>query len=136
MEIAGAALATVIARFIETTWCCLETAIQNGVKLRFGNILKDNTVLRHDFWLYTFPILGNEVVWGIGFTMYSVIMGHLGSDAVTMWCVTVPLGCLAAFVFHLPVLAVFFIINLDEIVKLPAVYLHYKKYLWVRNLTK
>lgn len=57
-------------------------------------------------------------------------------DAVTMWCVTVPLGCLAAFVFHLPVLAVFFIINLDEIVKLSAVYLHYKKYLWVRNLTK
>ena len=28
------------------------------------------------------PILGNELVWGVGFTMYSVIMGHLGSDAV------------------------------------------------------
>ena len=56
-------------------------------------------------------------------------------DAVTMWCVTVPLGFLTAFVFRLPVLAVYGIINLDEMVKLPAVYRHYKKYLWVKNLT-
>ena len=28
------------------------------------------------------PVLGNELVWGCGFTMYSVIMGHLGTDAV------------------------------------------------------
>ena len=53
-----------------------------------------------------------------------------------MWCVTVPLGFLSAFVLDLPVLAVFFIINLDEIVKLPAVYRHYKKYLWVKDLTQ
>ena len=38
--------------------------------------------LRHDFWKYTTPVLGNEIVWGVGFTMYSVIMGHLGTDAV------------------------------------------------------
>ena len=56
-------------------------------------------------------------------------------DTVTMWCVTVPLGLLAAFVFRLPVLAVYCIVNMDEIVKLPAVYRHYKKYKWVRNLT-
>lgn len=35
-----------------------------------------------DFWHYTTPVLGNELVWGCGFTMFSVIMGHLGSDAV------------------------------------------------------
>lgn len=29
----------------------------------------------------------------------------------------------------------FFIINLDEMIKLPAVYKHYKKYLWVKDLT-
>ena len=34
------------------------------------------------------------------------------------------------------VLTVYFLLNLDEFVKLPAVYRHYKKYLWVRNLTK
>ena len=36
----------------------------------------------------------------------------------------------------LPVMVVYCIVNLDEIVKLPAVYLHYKKYVWVRNITR
>ncbi len=85
-----------------------------------------------------FLSLATKIVWGVGFTMYSVIMGHLGSDAVaanSMWCITVPLGLLTAFMLKLPVLAVYFIVNLDEIVKLPAVYRHYKKYKWVKDLT-
>ncbi len=56
-------------------------------------------------------------------------------DAVTLWCITVPLGCLCAFVFKFPVLFVYFVLNLDEIVKLPAVYRHYRKYGWVKNIT-
>lgn len=55
-------------------------------------------------------------------------------DAVTLWCVTVPLGCLCAFVLKLPVLAVYFVLNLDEIVKLPVVFRHYRKYGWVKNI--
>lgn len=38
--------------------------------------------LQKDFWKYSLPVLGNELVWGCGFTMYTVIMGHLGADAV------------------------------------------------------
>ena len=56
-------------------------------------------------------------------------------DTITMWCITVPLGFLAAFTLRLPVAAVYFIVNMDEIVKLPAVYRHYKKYKWVKDLT-
>ena len=56
-------------------------------------------------------------------------------DAVTLWCFTVPVGLLAAFVLKWPVLAVYFIVNSDEIVKLPAVYLHYGKYKWLKDLT-
>lgn len=56
-------------------------------------------------------------------------------DAVTLWCFTVPVGFLAAFVLKWPVPAVYFLINLDEIVKLPAVYRRYKKYIWLRDLT-
>ena len=52
-----------------------------------------------------------------------------------MWCITVPLGMLAAFVLKLPVPAVYLIVNLDEMIKLPAVYRHYKKYKWVKDLT-
>ena len=53
-----------------------------------------------------------------------------------MWSFAVPFGFLAAFWLKLPVLVVYLIINLDEIVKMPAVYLHYKKYVWVRNITR
>ncbi len=52
-----------------------------------------------------------------------------------MWCITVPLGFLTAFMLKPPVLSVYFIVNLDEIVKLPAVYRHYRKYKWVKDLT-
>lgn len=45
-------------------------------------MLRGNRELWRTFWKYTTLILGNEVVWGIGFTMGSVIIGHLGSDAV------------------------------------------------------
>ena len=75
MEIASAALATVISRVIEVIWCILETAKKDSVKLRASNIIRDDKLLRYDFWKYTAPVLGNEIVWGVGFTMYSVIMG-------------------------------------------------------------
>lgn len=57
-------------------------------------------------------------------------------DTITLWCVTVPMGFIAAFVLNMPVLSVYFIMTLDEIVKLPAVYRHYKKYHWVKDLTQ
>ncbi|MDE7094222.1 MAG: MATE family efflux transporter, partial [Oscillospiraceae bacterium] len=56
-------------------------------------------------------------------------------DIVTLWAVVVPLGMIGAFVLHLPVIAVAFILTLDEFVKIPAVYKHYIKYNWVTNLT-
>lgn len=56
-------------------------------------------------------------------------------DTVTLWCVTVPLGAIAAFWLKLPVLWVYFILSLDEILKLPFVYRRYKKYKWIKDLT-
>ncbi len=258
LEIAGAAISTTIARAVEVLWCIIEASKKDRVKLRLNNILSTDKILSKDFWKYTTPVLGNEIVWGLGFTMFSVIMGHLGSDAVAassvanivknlvcclclglgsgggimignelgsgqlerakiyggrlcvlsvlggvlsglvllvvsplvlsvtnlsdtatqylkwmlvicsyymigksvncttiagiftaggdskfgflcdtvvMWCITVPLGVLAAFVLKLPVIAVYFIVSLDELLKLPAVYINYKKYKWVKDLT-
>ena len=258
MEAAGAAAATAIARAAELLWVFWELRKTGRVKIRFLYIRKPDQGLKKDFWHYTLPVLGNELVWGGGFTMYSVIMGHLGTDAVaansianivknliaslaggignggsimvgnelgagrlemakaygkklchiavvsgilsgiflllisplvlqvtdlspkaegylkwmlvmcavymvgkyvngttiggifcaggdsrfgflcdavTLWCFTVPVGLLAAFVLKWPVLAVYFIVNSDEIVKLPAVYFQYGKYKWLKDLT-
>ncbi len=96
---------------------------------------------------YLFWMLVMCVYYMVGRAMNSVVISGIFCaggdtkfgfvcDTITMWGFIVPLGALAAFVFKLPVLAVFFLLNLDEIVKLPVVYIHYKKYKWVRNLTE
>lgn len=257
----GAAIATVIARFIEMLWAVLHSLKKERCKFRWRYFIKTDTILRKDYWKYTLPVLGNELVWGVGFTMYTVIMGHLGSDAtaansianivknliacfclglgsgggimvgnelgagnlpkakeygnklcrlsviggvgsgilllaltplilwltqftyltetagehlkwmllicsvymlgksvnativsgifcaggdtkfgllcdfVTMWCVVVPAGFIAAFVFDLPVILVYLIVSMDEFIKIPFVVWRYKKYKWVKDLT-
>lgn len=259
MGIAGAALATSVSKLLEMGWAYVESLKENRVRLHMKYcFVKDKNLVR-DYWKYTTPMLGDYLVWGCGFTAYSVIMGHLGSDAVaansianivknlivsfctglgngggiivgnelgmgnqtrakeyggrlcklavisgvvsglflvaltpviirvttlspqatyylkwmlilcacymvgksinmitiagifpaggdsrfglicdavTMWVFAVPIGFLAAFVFNLPVVIVFLIINLDEIVKLPAAIIHYRKYGWLKNLTR
>jgi len=57
-------------------------------------------------------------------------------DTITLWLIVVPLGFLGAFVWELPIWVVYIFINMDEWVKMPAVFHHYRKYLWVRNLTR
>ena len=58
------------------------------------------------------------------------------SLAVMMWGLALPLAFLGAFVFNWPVLAVYACTCLDEVGKLPWVYIHYKKYKWVKDLTR
>lgn len=57
-------------------------------------------------------------------------------DTITMWCVSLPLGFLSAFVFKLPPMVVYFILCLDEFWKIPVVYKHYKNYKWLRDITR
>lgn len=259
MEIAGAALATVIANGIGLGITIDILRRKREIRIGVADIRKKEASIRSGFWKHVFPVLLNELVWGGGFTMYSVILGHLGSDAVaansianitknllicvctgfgyggsiiignllgagklteakkwgnllcrvailsgcltgvvillltpvilqlmnltetaagylkymlcissyyvigksinsmtiggifpaggdtafglkcdaiTMWCFAVPVGALAAFVWKMPVLFVYFLLNLDELVKLPAVFFHYRQYKWVNNLTE
>ncbi len=56
-------------------------------------------------------------------------------DTITLWGIVVPLGFLGAFVWELPIWVVYIFINMDEWVKIPAVFHHYFQYKWVRNLT-
>lgn len=62
------------------------------------------------------------------FDMYSL--------AVCMWGLAVPLAALGAFVFHWPIYLVYACTCIDEVGKIPWVIHHYKKYKWVKDLTK
>lgn len=55
---------------------------------------------------------------------------------ITMWCITLPLALLGTFAFHWPVMAVYVVMFTDEILKLFCLYPRYKKYLWLKNLTR
>lgn len=259
MGIAGAAVATVISKLVEMVWALAVMFMPGSIKIRLKYVLRSDKILVKDFWKYTLPFFGNQLGWGLGFTMYSVIMGHMGSDAaaansianivknlaicvctgvaiassvmvgtllgqgkrdlakaygnlllniaiitgivagaiilcvipfvslftgltdtaqgylkvmlivcsyyvigksinmtvvagifpaggdskfgcicdiLTMWAVTVPIGLVAAFILKLPVLWVYILINTDEIIKLPAVFWNFRRYKWLKNLTR
>ena len=62
------------------------------------------------------------------FDMYSL--------AICMWGLAVPLAALGTFLFKWPVLLVYAFTCLDEVGKIPWVIIHYKKYKWVKDLTR
>ena len=58
------------------------------------------------------------------------------SVLIATWCFAIPLALIACFVLHLPVMAVYVIMCLDELVKVPFIRWRYNKYIWLKNLTK
>ena len=82
MGVSGVALATAISRVMELLGCILVSICSKEVKLDLRYLFIRNKPLLSDFVKLALPALGNDVVWGVGFSMYSVILGHLGSDAV------------------------------------------------------
>ncbi len=80
MGIKGAALATVLATVVQFLWSVGYVLCRiRAVKFSLRSCEKKLFVR---FWQKTVPLLINNLAWGIGFSMYSVIMGHLGTDAV------------------------------------------------------
>lgn len=261
LGILGAAIATAIARAIELIICLVHSAVNKRIKLRASAIFGRHPELFRDFVRYAVPALLNDIVWGVGFSMYSVIMGRLGTggdvvaanaiasvarnlakiaasgfatssaivvgkalganklkeakvyadrmivltfltclvgavvilisrpfvinyaeltdqarsylstmlyisayyvfgqalnttlicgifraggdvkygfymDIIDMWLFAVPLGLLAAFVWKLPVMVVYFLIFLDEFVKMPFIFYRYKQNKWLKNITR
>jgi putative MATE family efflux protein len=259
LGIVGVGIATSISRVIEVVICLIYCKKQKDLHCGFSVIFKRNQLLFSDFVKFSMPAVGNELVWGAAFSMYSVILGHLGedivaansvvgvirnlatvvcfgmayggaiilgkqmgagelekaernaarlakvtilsgvlggilvlccrsfipnivklsenashcrdilmyitaysivgasintvficgifraggdskfgfiADVINMWGVSVPLGLLAAFVFKLPPLWVYFILYLDEFEKMPFVIVHYFKKKWLKNITR
>ena len=255
----GVAIATSVSRFVELLACMVVSALSKDIKLDFRYMFIRNKQLFSDFVRLALPAVGNDVSWSVAFSLYSVILGHLGSDAVAansfvvvvrnfgtilcfgvasaggillgnvlgenkleearkearevvrltvftgavgglivlaimpfvlkyadlseqalhylkymllinvyyimgtavnttmiagifraggdsrfglicdtidMWCYAVPLGFLAAFVFKLPVMVVYFLLCTDEFVKWPWVIKRYRSGKWIRNITR
>lgn len=82
LGVVGVAIATSSSRVIELIACFIVSATSKEVKLRLSDIFTKNKVLFRDFVRLSLPALGNDIIWGTAFSMYSVIIGHMGTDAV------------------------------------------------------
>ena len=259
MGVRGAALATVLARILELATCVICSLHKSYIPLKIKSLFSFERLLFCDFWRCALPILASCLLWGVGFTAYTAIMGHMGRDAaaansiaavvrdlvccmcnglagacgilignklgagdldmgkiygersmvlsfiigvisavgilcvipvissfvkltgqahyymvwmfvilslymigrcvctivingifssggdtlfdmysliVCMWGIALPCAFAGAFYFHLPVLLIYACTCLDEVGKVPWVMYHYKKYRWVKNLTR
>lgn len=255
----GAATATLISRIFEICISVFITSGETFVSPKLNGLFRRNKTLSRDFLKQLLPLTGSSLLWGIGFTSYTAVMGHMGIHATAanaiasvvrdlmccmcngianaggilvgnelgkgslkkgkeygdklviisaiiglfvcaviialtplitkfiildaqakailekimiimavymiarcictvtingilasggdtfydiysliavMWCFAVPMSFLGAFVFHWPVLIVYAFTCADEIIKVPWLIVHFKKYKWVKDLTR
>ena len=81
MNSRGAALATTISRVIELAVCIVASAGKDYIRPVMKKLLHGNKALGRDFRKQCLPLMGGTLCWGIGFTSYTAIMGHVGTDA-------------------------------------------------------
>lgn len=78
----GVAIATSLSRLIELMACFGVSFFSKDIKLDFRYLFVKNKALFSDFVRLSLPALGNDISWSLAFSLYSVIIGHLGTDAV------------------------------------------------------
>jgi Na+-driven multidrug efflux pump len=86
--------------------------------------------------VYMFGRTVNTIIINGIFAAGGDTMFDMYSLAVCMWGIAVPLAALGAFVFHWPIFLVYACTCVDEVGKIPWVIHHYKKYKWVKDLTR
>lgn len=82
LGIRGSAIATVIARGLEMLLCLIDAHRKKCMQITWSVLKAWNKALFVDFRKYSLPALGNEFLWGAGFSCYTIVLGHMGSDIV------------------------------------------------------
>ena len=81
MQARGAALATTITRAIEMALCLIVSSRAGYIRPALRRLFTGTRQLTIDFGKQCLPLLGGGLLWGVGFTSYTAIMGHMGVDA-------------------------------------------------------
>ena len=81
MDAQGAAVATLIARALELAMCLILSRGKDYIRPAWKRFFQRNRLLAKDFRKCCLPLLGGGLFWGVGFTSYTAIMGHMGADA-------------------------------------------------------
>ena len=112
MGVAGAALATVIARIVECGTLMIivfsRKAGDDGIgdfvhtKFKKGRMSGEkflNSVFVKKYLGTASPVIANEFMWGLGVTMYSMAYGRMGDEAVAVTTITSTVENLALVFF-------------------------------------
>ena len=81
MQARGAALATTLSRVIELGLCIAVSSGRDYIRPGWSALFRRDRQLSHDFARQCFPLMGGSLLWGVGFTSYTAILGHMGVDA-------------------------------------------------------
>ena len=81
MKARGAALATTLARVTELILAVYLTSGKKHIRPVWSSLFSTNKQLTKDFMKQCLPLMGGSLFWGVGFTSYTAIIGHIGTDA-------------------------------------------------------
>ena len=81
MQARGAALATTLSRAAELLLCVGLSLREGYLRPLWRRFLRWPRGLTGDYLRQCMPLLGGSLLWGVGFTSYTAILGHMGADA-------------------------------------------------------
>lgn len=83
MGVKGAAIATVISRIVEFIIVLSYMVLyENKIQLKLKNIIALDKVMFKDFIKHCTPVLCNELLWSLGASMISIVVGRMGTEVV------------------------------------------------------
>lgn len=77
----GSAYSTVVVELVALIWCIAESHRGESIRPDLQGFQWFSIDITKDLFKIALPMLGSSLAWGFGFSMHSLIMGHLGSDA-------------------------------------------------------
>lgn len=88
MGVVGVAIGTTASRILQFIGAMVVSAKSKDVKFDFRYVFRNNKALNSDFARMALPAIINDAAWGLAFSLYSAIIGHLDNDAVAAYSVT------------------------------------------------
>ena len=89
MGIEGAALATLLARCFELLSTGFFAIRMKNLPLQAKALLIPSKIMLGDFVRYATPVVANETLWGLAFSVYPIIIGHMTDNVAAMAAFTI-----------------------------------------------
>ena len=89
LGVQGAAIATVIARLVECLSILAIVYISKGpAAAKIKELISFDKEFIKKYLVTVSPVIANEFMWGLGVTMYSLVYGRMGDEAVASITIT------------------------------------------------